>query len=160
MNVKSVFSCIISAVVGTASGGMYVMNRAKKEIIKEEELSNKHLALFLMMNQWVKNEQQDKSIAKYLLAKGIRKIAVYGMSYVGETLVESLKNTGIEIMYCIDNNISGSYLGIPIIKSSENIQNVDAIIVTAITYYNGIKESIKEKINGEVISLEEIIYNI
>ena len=160
MNVKSISSCIISAVAGVVSGGMYVMNRAKKEIIKEEELSDKHLALFLLMNQWVRNEHQDKSIEKYLLAKGIKKIAVYGMSFVGETLVEGLKNTDIEIIYCIDNKISGNYLGIPIIKSSDDMENVDAIIVTAITYFNGIKESIKDKINGEIISLEEIIYEI
>lgn len=112
------------------------------------------------MNQWVKAKQQNKCINNYLYNSGIKKIAIYGMSYVGETLVEELKNTNIEILYCIDNNIEGHYLGIPILNLSENFENVDAIVVTAITHFNSIKNCIGDKVDAKIMSLEEIIYDM
>lgn len=145
---------------GMIGAGTYIINKVKKDILKEQELSDKHLALFQMMNQWVKAKQQNKCINNYLYNSGIKKIAIYGMSYVGETLVEELKNTNIEILYCIDNNIEGHYLGIPILNLSENFENVDAIVVTAITHFNSIKNCIGDKVDAKIMSLEEIIYDM
>ena len=58
---------------------------------KTRELAEKHLALFLMMNQWVKVKQEGKNLSCYFEKNGYKKIAIYGMSYAGETLLEELK---------------------------------------------------------------------
>lgn len=36
-------------------------------------------------------------------AKEYKKVAIYGMSYVGENLIEEIKETNVEAVYGIDN---------------------------------------------------------
>ena len=98
-----------------------------------------------MMNQWVKVKQEGKNLAQYLDKKGYKKIAIYGMSYAGETLLEELKGTEIQIAYGIDKNVENIYSELDIFSLDDTYANVDAIVVTAITFFdevhkkNGIK---------------------
>lgn len=46
-------------------------------------LSDKHLAMFLLMNEWMKIKQAGKHIRDYLAKNGYKSVAVYGLSYVG-----------------------------------------------------------------------------
>ena len=79
--VLSFVSVLTGAVLGAG-----VMGKIKgKSVKKAEKMSGKHLALFLMMNQWVKIKQENKDLSSYFEKKGFKKIAIYGMSYVGET---------------------------------------------------------------------------
>lgn len=41
-------------------------------------MADKHLALFLMMNEWVKVKQEGKDLASFLNGKGIRKLLFTG----------------------------------------------------------------------------------
>lgn len=40
----------------------------------------------------------------YFLRNGYKKITIYGMRYVGETLLDELKNSEINVVYGIDKN--------------------------------------------------------
>lgn len=82
---------MISAIGGAAAGIMAASGVLGSRIKENQEKSDKHLALFLMMNQWVKIKQEGKNLASYLEQEGYKKIAIYGMHYAGETLVEELK---------------------------------------------------------------------
>ena len=82
------------------------------------------------------------------------------MSYVGECLVEELKNTEIEVKYAIDQNRDGIYVDVDVISLDEELEKVDAIIVTPITSFQNIKEMLSEKVDYRIISLEEIIYTL
>lgn len=54
------------------------------------------------MNQWVKIKQEGKNLSEYFEESWYKRIAIYGMNYAGETLVDELKDIGITIAYGID----------------------------------------------------------
>ena len=89
---KSIVS-ILSLLTGAAIGGGVVGKKVSQKAQNYKEYSEKHLALFLMMNQWVKVKQEGKQLSSYFEQNHYKKIAIYGMSYAGETLVDELKDT-------------------------------------------------------------------
>ena len=131
-----------------------------KEIVKNRNMSDKHLSLFLLMNKWVEVKQEGKHLKKYFEDKHYKKIAVYGMSYAGERLVEELKDSGIQILYGIDRNANAIYADIDIVSVDDELKSVDAIVVTAISFYEEIEETLFGKTNCPIISLEDILYEI
>jgi hypothetical protein len=123
-------------------------------------MSDKHLALFLMMNQWVKVKQEGKNLSSYFEKNGYKKIAVYGMSYAGETFLDELKNTGVDVAYGIDKNAVGIYSDVDIVSSDDELDTVDAIVVTPITYFDDIAENLSKKVDCPILSLEDILYEV
>ena len=91
---------------------------------------------------------------------GYKKIAIYGMSYAGETLLQELKGTEIEVSYGIDKNEKGIYSDINVVSIDKIEEDVDAIVVTAITYFNEIENTLSEKVSCPILSLEDILYEI
>ena len=93
---------ILSTLTGAVAGAAAVAKVQGESIEKWKGMSDKHLSLYLMMNQWVKIKQENKSIATYLEENGYKQVAVYGMNYVGETLLSELENTNVKVNYAID----------------------------------------------------------
>lgn len=156
----SVMSALAGTIVGAVAGAGTVAKIVSESECKAKQLSNKHLALFLMMNQWVKVKQKGKNLASYFEKKGYKKIAIYGMSYAGETLLEELKDSDIEVAYGIDRKADGIYADVDIVSVDDNLKNVDAIVVTAITFFDEIEEKLSQKVNCTIISLEDILYEV
>ena len=130
------------------------------ELRKAKNLSDKHLMLFLLMNEWVKVKQRNRSIVEQLKKRGYRKVVVYGMSYVGQRLCDELSGSDIEIVGCVDQKGGGIYRGNDI-TTSENIpKDADVIIVTPIFYFDEIKHNLDSKTAADIVSLEEIIYGL
>ena len=113
-----------------------------------------------MMNQWVKIKQEGKNLSTYFENKGYKRIAIYGMSYAGETLVDELKDTGIEVVYGIDQNADSIFADIDIVTMDDTLEDVDAVVVTAITFFGEIEEKLHGKLNCSIISLEDILYEV
>jgi len=131
-----------------------------KELRRALDLSDKHLMLFLLMNEWVKVKQKNRSVAKCLIERDIRRVAIYGMSYCGQRLCDELDDSDVEIVGCLDQKNGGVYLGHRITAADKIPENVDAIIVTPIFYFDEIRKKLEEKTASQIISLEEIIYGI
>lgn len=154
---KNGIVAILSAIAG-AIAGAGVTNRAKnKEIKNAWRYSDKHLALFKMMNQWVWVKQEGKNLASYFEANGYKKIAVYGMSYAGETLLNELKGTAVEVAYGIDQNADGTNVNVSILTMKGDLLPVDAVVVTAITFFDEIEEDLQRKVDCPILSLEDIL---
>lgn len=81
---------IVSAVGGALTSAA-VVGKSLMTVLRHIRMADKHLALFLMMNEWVKVKQEGKDLASFFEREGYKEIAVYGMSYVGETLVDELE---------------------------------------------------------------------
>lgn len=156
----SVLSSVVGATVGAAVGAGAVGKRKAEENGKIQSMSDKHLALFLMMNQWVKVKQEGKNVASYLEKKGYHKIAIYGISYAGETLIDELRGSSVEISYGIDKNADTIYSDINLVSPDDILEEVDAIVVTAITFFDEIEEKLMAKIECPILSLEDILYDI
>lgn len=152
---------ILSALTGVAFGAGAIGKVTGKKISKTKSMSNKHLSLFLMMNQWVKVKQQGKNLASYFEKYGYKEIAVYGMSYAGETLIDELAGSSIKVKYGIDKNAGAIiYSDLDIVTMESDLAEVDAIVVTAITFFDEIEEQLADKIDCPILSLEDVLYDV
>lgn len=157
---KEIITGAVSAVAGYAAGGIQTEKRLKKEIERIQMLSDKHNALFMLMNQWVRVKQEGKGVTDYLNRKGYKKVAIYGMGYAGETLVRELQGSDIEIEYGIDREADNIYAEFKVVKPDGQLDKVDAIIVTSITFFDEIVDDLCIKIDCPIVSLEDILYEI
>lgn len=157
---KKIMISMISALTGAAIGAGVSGKVIGDAVTKTKGMSDKHLALFLMMNQWVKVKQEGKNLAAYFENYGYKSIAVYGMSYAGQTLVDELKDKGITVAYGIDKCADSMYADVDIVTMDDELKPVDAIVVTAITFYDEIREKLSLKVDCPIISLEDILYQV
>ncbi len=151
---------VLSAFAGAAVGGGVVNKQLSKKVDIHRTYSQKHLSLFLMMNQWVKVKQEGKNLASYFQENGYKKIAIYGMSYAGETLLEELKGTDIQVAYGIDKNADSIYADVDVVSLEDTLEDVDAIVVTAIAFFDEIEEKLSEQVDCPIVSLEDILYEV
>lgn len=156
---KSVIA-ILSTLGGAALAAIGVGKKLNEKLVYKSNMSNKHLSLYLMMNQWVNVKQENKSVAEYLEKNGYTEIAVYGMNYVGETLMRELENSNVKIKYGIDKNAENIYMDVDLLTPDDDLPTVDAIIVTAITFFEDIEQSLSGKVDCPILSMEDILYEV
>lgn len=112
------------------------------------------------MNQWVKVKQDGKNLATYFEREGYKEIAIYGMHFAGETLVEELMGSNIVVKYGIDRNADKIYAEFDIVRPDAPLEEVDAIVVTAVTFMEEIVQMLKDKVDCPILSLEDILYQV
>jgi len=154
----------VVSILSALSGGIIGMAAAKKiennKFDSVQKMSDKHFTMFLMMNQWIKLKQQGIDLSSSLRKKGYRRIAIYGMSYIGERLVDELKNSDVKVVYGIDKRKDIQYMDMELIHTDDDWKPVDAVIVTAPLFFNQIREEFAEKVNCPIVSLEDILYEV
>jgi FlaA1/EpsC-like NDP-sugar epimerase len=116
--------------------------------------------------EWIHKKNSGKSILDYFVNNNLNKIAIYGNGSLGELFFEEIKHTNIEIVCFVDQastEIFQTEQAIPVMNIQEfsNMQTeVDAIVLTPIHVYDEIiKDFAARKLDYQIISLEEIIYN-
>lgn len=154
--VVSAVSMLAGAIAGAGAIGKVEGDRVNKI----QKMSDKHFSLFMMMNQWVKVKQEGKNLSTYFTNNGYKKIAIYGMSFAGETLTDELRGSEIEIAYGIDQNAASIYSDVEIVSFEDTLDEVDAVVVTAITFFDEIEEKLSQKLDCPIISLEDILYEV
>lgn len=158
--IKSLVKYVLCAATGAGVAAVVVEDKKEKEKANLNTLSNKHLTLFRMMCDWVKLLQEGKSVKDYVKAKGYRKVAIYGMSYVGDCLVAELKNQDLELLYGIDSADSSVWSNIPVVDLDDEMDDVDVVIVTPVTSFDSIKAKIKKYFDCPIVSMEDVLYEI
>ena len=151
---------IVSAVGGALTSAAVVGKKLNDRVKAYQGMADKHLALFLMMNEWVKVKQEGKDLASFFEREGYKEIAVYGMSYVGERLIEELKGSEVEVAYGIDKNAGGIYADIEVVTPDETLKEVNAVIVTSIFFMDEIERDLSSKLSCPILSLEDILYEL
>ena len=154
--VFAIFTGIISFLVGVE----VTKKLGTEECKRWKSMSDKHLDLFLLMNQWVKIKQEGKDFTEYFKENNYKKIAVYGVSYVGETLIEELKKSDVQIQYAIDKEAGRVYADINIVSIDDSLEEVDAVVVTAISFFDEIEKELSAKVKCPIISLEDIVFEM
>ncbi len=157
---KKLTLSLLSVLGGAATSAVAVRKVTGKATEVQRNMSEKHLALFLMMNQWVAVKQEGKNLADYFEKQGYKSIAVYGMSYAGERLLEELKGSDIQVQYGIDKNADNIYMDVNIVTMEDELKPVDAIVVTPIFFFDDIEEELSQKIDCPIISLEDVLYEV
>ncbi len=160
MRSKIKFFKILSGVIISVIGIIKLQNRYLDRIYRERKIANRNHALYLMMNSWLILEQKRKSFAEYFQNHNYNKIAIYGMSNMGERLYDELLGSNIKIEYGIDKNAKRIFTDLKIYEPRDELKEVDVIVVTAINYFDDIRDELSKKINCPIISIKEIIDEI
>jgi len=111
------------------------------------------------MNRWVQIKQEGKKITDYTKDR-YKTIAIYGLGYAGERLQDEFENDGIKIDYIIDQNANNLASSIEIYSMQDELPEVDLVIVTSIMEFGKIQRMLGCKIDSEVVSLEEILFEL
>ena len=115
---------------------------------------------FEILNKWMYLKEADKNISEYFLKNNYKKIGLYGLGHLGQHLLEELKDSQIEVRYIVDKKGEIPGCNIPVQKPEEDLDQVDAIIVTVTTEYNEIKNQLKDKVKCPIISLKEVVLEV
>lgn len=151
---------LMGGVIGIAISNRIAYKKEVEKKIAEKKFAEKNIDLFLMMNQWVKVNQEGKKIVSYFEKHGYKRIAIYGMGVVGVTLLNELKKTSIKVVYGIDKDAEDIYAEVNIVTLDGLLDEVDAVVVTAISYFDEIKKILSRKVACPVVSLEDILYEV
>lgn len=146
--------------VGATVFGVSKDKKNKKEIEKEKDFSKKIGLYYHLLNKWLKLKQQGKSLADYFAKNEIKTVAIYGYKELGERLYDELKDSGIEVKYIIDKNVSKVCTEVDVYSPDEELPKVDAIIVTATYFYDEIESELYDVVKCPIISLEDIVVDI
>lgn len=113
---------------------------------------------FLLMETWMnKKRMNEYFIADKLKSYGHMNIAIYGVGYLGMQLYKDLTDSEIVVKYCIDNRLVTTLDNLPVYKPNEELPEVDAIIITAISSFFSIKKKIEKKNQSKILTLEDLI---
>ena len=124
-----------------------------------DKAEEKFRRYYELSNQWLKACYDGYCLDDYFREHGYKRIAIYGMGEFANRLIEALQETDIEVSYGIDKNMWQAFAEIDIVGMDEcnYFGNIDCIVVTPIHIYQEIKETLKEKCNCDIISLEDIM---
>ncbi len=113
-----------------------------------------------LYDMWVMANKNCNSIANILKEKGIKTIAIYGFASLGVRLFYELKESSIKVVYGRDRNNAIKLPGLDIFQEKpENIE-VDAIVVTALSHYDEIREKLLEEEYSTILALDDLLYQI
>lgn len=124
------------------------------------KLAEKNEQILQIESKWITRRQNGEDLAPCLTARGIYQVAIYGYGVLGRLLLQELKNSCVDVKYIIDEKAINmeKCAEMPVIlnksESFKNINNVDAVIVTAVSVYEEIKRKLEKETDVNIINLE------
>ncbi len=147
----------LSLLLGASTGAVAVGMNQKKKNAATDDLLQKMGEFYRLLLKWLEIEQKGRSIRSYFTENGYKTIAIYGMKELGERLLDELKDSEVEVKYIIDKKADMMYADVDIVTPEEPLDEVDAIVVTAIHYMDEIEEMLERKVDYPILSLTEIV---
>ncbi|MGN0653411.1 MAG: hypothetical protein ACI4KD_00650 [Oscillospiraceae bacterium] len=149
----------VSALAGVVTATAITGSKMNKIACEKNTEKEKFRMMYHAVEKWMRLKQSGKNLSSYFEAYGYKKIAIYGVGDLGKLLINELEDTSITIEYAIDKNVESNEK-IKVVKPDGDLSRVDAIVVTAIAYFDDINEDISKKVQCPIISLEDIIYEV
>lgn len=146
----------------------------REKILSEEEIraikerkcneqTNKFSEIMMIYDYWVCIKNHKKQIDEYLMQNEYNRIAIYGMSYLGNRLYEELVNSNVEVVFGVDRDADKIEYDIPIYKLKDIKKykdEIDVVIVTTVLHYEEIKEQIFDEMEIPIVSMKEIVVDM
>lgn len=137
-----------------------IIRNLKKKIKNECAKVDKYNELYKLMVQWMEAKQNGQSITVWLRENNYRTVAIYGFYLIGECLYVELLNEGVDVRYGIDGKSRANIEGIKIYKPTDELPEVDVIIVTAVSDYEIIKKKMQDRVKGKIYSIKDILNEV
>ena len=137
-----------------------IKNERKEGFVGSDDKYIKFKKYYTLMNKWFLNKCNNIGIEIFFENAGYKDIAVYGIGELGKNLLLDLKCVDINVKYIIDKSAEYSCIGMDkyiVHDLNDNLEDVDAVIVTPIANFDEIKKVLEEKVKCPIISLEDVI---
>lgn len=124
---------------------------------------SKYYELSQIYDTWLYLKNRNLSLEDYLVGRGYNRIAVYGMSYLGNRVCDEFANSRIEVAFVIDKEADRFVADIPIYgldKIEDRMKEVDLVLVTVLASLEPIKKVLNKNSEVPVISVKDILYEI
>lgn len=156
---KTIVLIGLSVILGMGIGGIFIGRKMVGIIYNKQFDVEKFRKMYHMIQRWMATKQEGKFLETYFEKNKYQRIAIYGMADIGVLLINELKDTAIEVVYGIDKN---HFLrsAVPLYHPDQELLEVDAVVVTAIAYFDSIEKMLSEKLSCPILSLEDVIYEL
>lgn len=149
-------------IIGEHAFGLNGKEDAKKEYtslaFRWKEMADKNYCIIRLLSRILEIKQKGMSLENFFQKNGYKRIAIYGMGFLGQRLYDEFMDSSIEMVGAIDRNSNIKLDKCQIYQSVHEMkEEPDVVVVTAITYYNEIKEEIQKESSVLVISMEDVI---
>lgn len=111
-----------------------------------------------LLSKWLYLKNNGVNLEKFFKTNNYNNIAIYGMADLGNRLYEELKNTEIKVSYAIDKRIGMELSGVKVVSLTNNLEPVDAVVVTPTREFEQIAALLKRYCKYDVISLETVVF--
>lgn len=132
-------------------------DKSDGEIAELEDRLQKSYLFYLVLTRWVEFKINGHHIAEIFAEMGYYKIAVYGYAELGKLLCQELMNTKINVIYVLDKKRKQiRENNLPVYVPQKGLPKADAVIVTAVYYFDDIRDALSEIGFENVISLRTL----
>lgn len=162
INVNSVIKCKMLAFKYGVNmqEELAVWEQREGEVISLHNSLQRTVTNYNTLKKWFGAKQKGICISDFFTYNAYKKIAIYGMSDLGIYLYQELAETEVEVSYGIDRRADKLDVEIPVFTVEEELPVVDAVVVTAVYFFDQIEELLKNKVGCPVLSLEDILQSI
>lgn len=109
-----------------------------------------------LLADFLENDQLKEHLEKVFQKKNWKNVVVYGAGRIGKIVADIIRKTDVNLQYMIDKNITGCNFGE--IQSVDSLdERIDAVIVTVKESYHDIVSLIKEKYDGEICYIGDLL---
>lgn len=138
-----------------------IMNLAESiddNIIEMQKNLQKSVLFYWALTRWMDLKIGGGNIAEVLKRLEYRRIAVYGYAELGQLLCKELMDTNIDVSYVMDKKVKDTKeMNLPIYFPQSDLPDVDAVVVTAIYYFDEVQKELLQMGYKKVVSLRELL---
>jgi hypothetical protein len=111
---------------------------------------------YAVLRDWMYKKSLSRDIDRYLIEKGCRRVAIYGMGEIGWLFFWEMQRLGMEVVYAIDENKRRIFSEIPVFLPEDELPEVDAIVVCVPDALDEVVQVLRS--DAQIISVEKLIY--
>ena len=126
--------------------------------VELEKKWQKSVLFYWILTRWMDWKTKGKCIADILLRKSWCQIAVYGYAELGQLLCEELNGSKVHVTYLLDKRVRDTgKKDLPVYIPQSGLPHVNAVIVTAVYYFEEIKEELSQMGYRNIISFRTLL---
>lgn len=140
---------------------LHIMRRTVRKLKEKDNEIIKRESALNAYEMWVDALIRKQMISEYLLKKGYRHVAIYGMGRIGKQLWNEFRNSDIKVEFVIDRRISEQteyYEDVRCFAPESDFPCTDIIIVAVSGEASQIINELRRKVNCPVKSLYDVLF--
>ncbi len=126
--------------------------------VELEKKLQKSVLFYWVLTRWMELKIRGFGMVDILKKLKYHNIAVYGYAELGQLLCKELADTQIYVSYLIDKKVKDTGKdNLPVYSPRKGLPEVDAVVVTAVYYFNEIEEELSQMGYQNIISLRTLL---